>query len=401
MKYKKKLKEKLKIAEFLALFLLGDLDETLHKKIADWLSEDDTNYQLLGELCNPEYGEKREVFIENIDKEKNWKIFSKRLEKSPSIIPYFKYAAVLFPFFVLGYWLFFFSQSDSDQFFASNIEIHPGVKQAQLRLHSGELIALSEKDILMVNQDSTIQIENKDKTLNYKLADTQKIVKKKRKNIVSHELIVAKGQEYHLVLSDGTEVWLNSDSRLKFPITFPNGQRVVELIGEAYFDVTKNKSAPFIVKTAAMNIKVLGTAFNISAYPREEEQQTTLVTGKIAAMLNDSESTLLELLPNQQIIYNVESNKYAVKYVDAESYGDWRGGVFVFEEATLETITNKLARWYDIHFFFQNQKAKEQKFTGKLPRFENCEVLLKIIEKSTNVKFTIDGEKKSITVSTR
>lgn len=399
----KNIENKIRIAESLVRYLLGVANRKECEKVTHWLTKDPNNQKLLEDLRSLENREKRKDFIQSIDTEKNWKVFSKRIKPKNTLLPLsFKYVAIVIPFLIfLGYWLLT-DRGNSQRFFVEKVEIAPGIKEAQLQLESGELVELSGVDILMTNKDSTIQISNKNRTLNYKEINKDKNLRvdKNQNKVFYHELRVSKGQEYHLILSDGTEVWLNSDSHLKYPITFSTEKREVILSGEAYFSVKENKGAPFIVKTERMDIKVLGTEFNVSAYTIDQKQHATLVEGKIVATLNNTERTSFEILPNQQLTYDSESSKYSVKLVEAEDYGCWREGLFVFDEEDLEEITNKLSRWYNISFFFQNKSARKQKFTGKLPRFENCEVVLEMIEKTANVKFKANKQGTSVVVST-
>lgn len=393
----KDIEKKIEIAEILALHLLGKTNEAQQKRILEWLAEDKKNKALLEELEASGDLKIREEFIKSIDEGENWKGFVKKARKPFRINVFFRYAAILLPILLGGYW---FLQKETFplrlQIAKNYKEIAPGEKKAQLRLQSGEIIELSDADVLMVNQDSTLFVENKDRTLNYAFNNTLKETEERK--TVFHELFVARGQEYHMVLSDGTEVWLNSESYLKYPVAFKGERREVTLKGEGFFKVTKNQNCPFIVKTQVMDIKVLGTEFNVVAYSKESQWQTTLVSGKVAALLHNEENTLLELSPNQQLTYDEEQVKYVLRTVDASQLTAWRDGFFVFEDAKLESICTKLSRWYDVSFFFQNKEAQNYQFSGKLPRFEDCETVLSLIEKTTSIKFTVKNN--SITVST-
>lgn len=393
----KDIKKQLEIAEILALYLLGKANEAQQKEVARWLAESEEHSALLKELQSEDNEKLREDFIKAVDEGRNWNGFVKKVRKRLPIYSLLKYAALFIPFLFGTYWFVKNSSKQDLQIVENTSRIAPGEKKAQLRLQSGKLIELSKTAILMVSEDATLRVENKDETLNYTYENTNK--KKVAKTTVYHELFVAKGQEYHMILSDGTEVWMNSDSYLKYPVNFSGNTREVILSGEAFFHVTKNEKMPFVVKTEVMDIKVLGTEFNVTAYSREQQWQTTLVSGKVAALLHDDENTALELSPNQQLTYDEEQEKYSVQEVDAAQFGEWRNGFFVFEEETLENLTLKLSRWYNVNFFFQNEEAKEYQFSGKLPRFEDCQTALSLIEKTTDIEFVIHNN--SVTVSTR
>lgn len=392
----KDIKEQIQIAEVLALYLLGKASGEQQQQVADWLNGREERATLLRELQDEDNAKLREDFIKSVDEGQNWSEFVKKTQRRPKIYELFKYAAILLPVLLGGYWLVRNEDKQPLQVVENVQSIAPGEKKAQLKLQSGKLVELSDADILVFSEDSTLRVENKDQTLNYahdKVSET-----KVESKPVYHELFVAKGQEYHMILSDSTEVWMNSDSYLKYPVNFIGKNREVQLAGEAFFKVKKNEKKPFIVKTEAMDIKVLGTEFNVMAYAKEKQWQTTLVSGKVAALLHDDENTSLELSPNQQLIYDDEREEYSVTKVDALQFGDWRNGYFVFQNESLENITLKLSRWYNVSFFFQNKAAQNYQFTGKLPRFEDCRTVLSLIEKTSSVKFTIQNN--SITVST-
>jgi ferric-dicitrate binding protein FerR (iron transport regulator) len=252
-------------------------------------------------------------------------------------------------------------------------------------LSNGEKIALDEMDLSMKEANNQVIIENKNRSLNY----TSVNEKTDKSSTVFNELLIGKGEEYQLVLSDGTRVWLNSETRLKFPVQFSNNRREVFLEGEAYFEVTKNPDAPFIVKTGHMDVEVLGTSFNVSAYKGEASIQTTLVEGKVRVSSEFGQSFEQVLKPNEQAVFNKSNNEFKIIEVNAALYSSWREGIFVFDEENLDDILRKLSRWYDINVFFQSEEVRAYQFSGKLPRFKNCNELLDMIEKTTDVQFTM------------
>jgi len=194
-----------------------------------------------------------------------------------------------------------------------------------------------------------------------------------------------------ITLADGSNIWLNAESTLEYPIPFSSEQREVTLSGEAYLEVVYENDRPFIVKTQNMNISVLGTSFNICVYPDEIEIKTTLVEGKICVedIKGLSESFILE--PSQQLTFNKISHESHVKMVDTEIYTAWVHGYFIFEEESLENIFQRLGRWYDIQVFFLDDNLKRELLSGKLPRFEDFHVILNMLEKVSDAKFELNG----------
>lgn len=198
---------------------------------------------------------------------------------------------------------------------------------------------------------------------------------------------IPKGVTFDLILSDGTQVWLNADSKLKYPVTFGNDQREVELEGEGYFKVTRDEQRPFRVVMKKQTVEVLGTEFNVDAYPEEKNMYTTLVNGKVKV---DADGQTIVLDPGMQSVVNDE--KVYTRKVNVEEVISWRNGMFVLENHTLEEIMSKLARWYDFTVFYQNASLKEATFKGKIPRYASFESVLDILEKTGEVKFNVKNQ---------
>ena len=204
-------------------------------------------------------------------------------------------------------------------------------------------------------------------------------------------IVVPKGAEFDLVLADGTQVWLNADSKLKYPVAFGKDQREVELEGEGYFKVVRDEKRPFRVVAKGQTVEVLGTEFNVDAYPGEVNVYTTLVNGKVKV---DVEGKIVVLDPGMQSVVS-DKNVYTRK-VNVDEVVSWRNGMFVLEDHTLEEIMSKLARWYDFTVFYQNISLRGATFKGKIPRYASFESILNILEKTGDVKFNVKN--KTITV---
>lgn len=205
------------------------------------------------------------------------------------------------------------------------------------------------------------------------------------KEIKYHTVKVPQGGEYNLKLSDGTSIWLYSESELKYPAVFTGKKRKVYLSGEAYFEVSHDPSHPFVVKTKELNVNVLGTSFNVMAYDDRDVVETSLVEGKVSVKNN-------VLLPSNQLVFNKETGKTKVHKVDVNKYLERRNGYFVFENETLDCILRDLSRWYDFEFFYQNKEIGEKLFGFKLQKYDNIDSILKLLEETKEVKFRIKGK---------
>jgi hypothetical protein len=200
---------------------------------------------------------------------------------------------------------------------------------------------------------------------------------------------VSRGATHTVILDDGTKVILYPESELTFPEYFGNKERNVSLTGEGYFDVHKDAARPFTVKTADASVTVLGTSFNIRAYENEPTNETVLVTGKV--LLNNT-----ELYPDQIAVVDKSSKHINIQAIDANIYKERAEGLFVFENRSLYEIMREFSLWYGFEYNFDSEALKDKKFRLKLPRSEDLMMLLNLMEKTGELKFTINDNKLEI-----
>ena len=210
-------------------------------------------------------------------------------------------------------------------------------------------------------------------------------------------LTIPRGGHFFVKLSDGTQVWLNSETQLKYPVNFVKGEpRQVELVyGEAYFDVsssTSHEGSSFRVTSKGQNIEVLGTEFNVKAYQDEKLTYTTLVEGKVAITLEDNKSYILK--PGQQSVLNETANALSITSVNVYGETSWRKGVFSFKNLALKDIMTVLSRWYDVEVVFKNSATENIKFNGVLSKHQDLEKVLTTIQNTGFIKaFKIENKK--------
>ena len=263
--------------------------------------------------------------------------------------------------------------------------IKPGRLQAELRLGTGVRLALNEHQGVYSSENAGVEIVNDTVTgkVSYHVNETGM-----EDSLVFNTLIVPKGGEYSLELPDGTVVWVNSESALRFPEKFTSNRREVFLEGEAYFEVKKDANRPFYVHTEAGKVRVLGTAFNVCAYSNDRFWQTTLVEGSV--MINQEEKEVL-LKPNEQYQIDVRTGKAGLREVLPELYTSWRDGKFYFKAYTFEELVEKLERWYDFKMFYMNEEIKTRRFSGVVNKYQPLEEMFKFLQMTSDVQFNVKG----------
>lgn len=258
----------------------------------------------------------------------------------------------------------------------------PGI---QLELPGGERIALTGGTESVKVSESGMQALCDSSGLTY-FADTSLY---RNEPVVYNKLIVPAGAEYHLLLSDGTRVFMNAASELRYPAVFPSGKREVFLSGEAYFEVSPDTLRAFTVKTAAMDIRVLGTSFNVNAYEDMPVITTTLVSGKIRA---ECRNQTYDLQPGQQIRTHRTTGAVEIEQVNTALFTSWKNGYYYFEACRLKEIMQIFSRWYNFKVVFSHPRLEELEFSGRMQRYEKVEQLLQKFEQTGKVRFVYNGD---------
>ena len=264
-------------------------------------------------------------------------------------------------------------------------KIVPGQYNAVLEMADGSTYQLGEQQYSLQEKTGN-QIKVDSTLLSYLPVNKRSDV---LQDIVYNKLSVPKGGENRIELEDGTKVWINSASRLRYPVVFSSNSREVYLEGEAYFEVQRDVDRPFIVHSGEQKVTVLGTSFGISCYASEANDYTTLVSGKVKVDFERGKQSFM-LEPGMQVAYNKESGIAIEKKVDVAEFVAWKNGKYIFNQKRLEDILSTLSRWYDFEVFYRNEDVKEVLFSGELRRFDDFSYLLRLIERTSDVKFVID-----------
>lgn len=294
-----------------------------------------------------------------------------------------KYTAIV-SFCVLGISLFYFSRQHNESK-QVQLAVTPVVEQLTLKLANGQIIYLdSTKTDQTINDMGGVTIAHQEgDELVYQLNgeirgtdDTQ----------LYNELAIPKGKQFKLILPDGTKVWLNTASTLRYPVRFAKHERRVILTGEAYFDVTADKSKPFFVQCKESEISVTGTQFNVSAYADESEVKTTLVEGRVAVSYRDQR---IQLQPGDQVISNKSDTPMKKVRTDLDLATAWKDGFFVFDQP-LEEVTRMLARWYDLQIGMDGD-LPQKRVAGRFSRKRDFREILNYLSQLSGFAYSVNG----------
>lgn len=345
------------------------------------LLEDKALREVYDDVNDDTYLEEHFARYEKYSPEKAYELFREQQHKSKVRLIIRRVAvAACFIIPVLGLWMWKAMENTGEEI--TTVAFAPK-ENVQLRLSNGQVIDVTQKNIQKIEEQGGAIIHNEDGKLSYR-QDTAQVKGMEQEGY--NELIVPLGGECYVILDDGTRVWVNAGSRIKYPVRFPKDKRVVTVEGEVYFDVMKD-GRPFVVKTDLGNVSVLGTSFGVRAY-KEEEVLTTLVSGKVR--FTGKKGVSVELTPGEQAIASL-AGSVTRQRVNVEEYVGWKDGWYIFKEKRLEQVMKTLARWYDVTVFYQNPKLKDIKFTGNLKRYDSIQTFLDVLAGSEELKYKLEG----------
>lgn len=381
------------ISKLIAAYLSGTIDEEALKELNNWRKESNQNELLFQKIRNSKVLEDGSTPTPAFNKEEGIKkILSRTViqRKRYNFLHLMKYVSLgLIPLLIITCLIVLYNSTPTTPLISeteeTTKEIRPGESKAILTFENGEQIELvKDTEQTIENKDgTTIDINNAGLKYN---TDTKAVSNEKE---TYNKLDIPRGGEYLLVLSDQSKVHLNTMSSLRFPVQFKNDKRIVELEGEAYFEVTPD-SKPFIVRIKGMDIEVLGTSFNISAYTGEDAQ-TTLVNGSVRVIPEDK-SNSRTLRPAEQATYNYTSKEIEVNKVDPSLYTSWINGKIHFKDQRLEDIMQSLSRWYDMEVVYENPQSKNIRFGCNLNRYQDIAPFIDLLEKTGKVNIKTQGK---------
>lgn len=367
---------------------LGTISESEKSELIAWLQESHTHRTLYEKMMCKDFGGDLDNY-RRIDAFAGLQRYRKTYRTHRISMRWITVAAMLV--LLLGSSLFLYNRQNSSR--EAMTGILPGSSQAVLVMNDGSVHALNRQTENEVIRMNGVTAMNTGKQLSYSSSDLDSLSDAE----VYHELRIPRGGEYQVVLADGTRVWLNAKSTLKYPVQFRGKERVVFLEGEAYFEVTKDKEHPFRVMTdREVSVKVLGTSFNVRAYSEDKEVETVLEEGSVEMAAAGHN---MVLIPGQKGSYSFDDGRLEVKDVETGNFTAWRKGEFVFNDEPVVDIMEDLMRWYDIEVFYADEAVKQLLFNCKIKKYETIDVLLHSMELAGGIRFEVKGH--SVVVSSK
>jgi transmembrane sensor len=368
----------------------GSISESESAELEAWLNLSQENLDLFTKLNSADQKEKalsimNAYAVNNSFENLKTRIATedKRVEKKKHYSWIAAAAAILIVISIGGY---FYTSTNGKNLMVDGLaaakDVAPGRNKATLTLADGRTIELSsDKQSVIIKPDE----------LTYN--DGTKIISEGKIRNQYAVLTTPKGGQYQIILSDGTRVWLNAASTLRYPAKFEGSERVVQLSGEAYFEVAKvqasGKRMPFVVKTETQQIEVLGTHFNVNNYPDESFAKTTLIEGSVSVSATSAITKHQLLKPNQQSIIAKDSEFIKVIKVDPTAVIDWKNGDFIFD-TDIKTIMRQISRWYNVEIVYEGNISEEE-LVGTISRSKNLIEVLKVLQETNKAHFKLEG----------
>ena len=367
------------IAKLICKERIAGLDNSEKRQLDSWRSESKEKEHVFLNLqrISTEELEKR---YEGVDVDLKWKSFKKRQQqRKRNIRVGVAVVASICLLITSALWLWLGTLGEERVVLAEQGQQN----NVCLVLSTGEVVDISNvgQDEVKLDKGTKLYEGNR---LEYVQPDSLH-----KKELEFNQLIIPKGTFYHLVLSDGTKVWLNADSKIKYPVSFGQDKREVSLRGEGYFEVAKDSARPFIMSTDKMDVKVLGTTFDVNTYEDEGKSFVVLVEGLVEVSAGKGESRIITPGYMAEVDMHDVQAKIHVSKCDTEHYIAWKSGNFSFRNASLTEILKRVSRYYDVTVI-REQVFEEEYYTGDVSSDVSLESLLAVIESSTSVSFKVE-----------
>lgn len=373
------LERRFRISHLIAEQFAGVINEEDNAELEAWRNETTEHEKEYQELWD-DYLKGKTLKPYPRDKvEREWKRFQgNNLRKRRQFAYWYRYAAIII--LVVGVAAVLHWQTKRERLPVATESIQMAEGEVMLILSNGEKLVLNDS-IELLKEEERAEIRVINQSISYQGAGKDSV------KDAWNTLIIPRGGEYKIQLADGSRVWLNAETEFRYPVHFAGEKRQVYIKGEAYFEVAADVRRPFVVGTSGgVDVKVLGTKFNVSSYDDEMNVVTTLVQGSVEV---GNEVKKVKIVPDEQLIFHKGDGSFLTQKVDATVYSAWKDGKIIFEEQRLEDIMRQLGRWYEMTVFFVNEEVKNYRFSGDLKKYDDFDQIVRMLEEVSGLQISI------------
>lgn len=377
------MKEAFEIATLIRKEMLGTLNAEEKLTLSQWRSASSSNETAYSKMRDDGFYESVSRDRAAYDPSAAYELFNRRRQRPEKMKLLFRISRVAVAVIaVAAVSVFFFDRlsdmDDREAYDPAVFDIPAGNNKATLTLSDGSTVELSSNLAINATSLDGAKIIADGSGLDYSGAEV-------KSDVVYNEIRIPRGGESFVILSDGTKVWLNSETRLRFPVPFAGNERCVEIEGEVYLEVSHNPEKPFIIVSGEASVRVLGTSFNFRSYPENRQLVTTLTEGAVSVTCRGSNVTIT---PGQQVSVDLNNGAMTVSAVDTKLFTAWKDGRIAFSKQPLWQIVESLERWYDIDIEFVDENAKNITFSGNLRRYEHFSSVVRMLQITGQIEFT-------------
>ena len=379
-----------KISLLISKSLSGNITKEEQAELDSWREESEYNKKLFEQICSETVMREKLAQYKSANVQTAFDTFVKRREKLHSrqrwIGKLSRYAAIfIVPVLAV---VFYYSQRENVEI-TEEPQSKSGVVTVQrnlpvLTLSNGKEMVLYNQELLLEEENGVRISVNEEGRMQYDRADSVGT------EMVYNTLTTPSQCDFTFTLADGTKVWMNAKSSLRYPVAFQGKERVVYAEGEIYLEVARDEKHPFFVMLNGMKVEVLGTSFNVNSYADENYTEVTLVEGHVAAYVDDKS---YDLLPSRQLRWDKENESVDVRTVNVNDYIAWKKGQYVFKGRSLEEVAKVLERWYDVEIIFENEKSKETVYTGVINKEENFDAFVLRLRETSSLSCWMESNR--------
>lgn len=368
--------------------LSGDITKEEQVELDKWRNVSERNKKLYEQVCSDKVMRDKILLYRDCDVQSAFDSFVRRRERKDArrrlMVKISRYAAIIaLPLFIA---LFYLNRAEVNGELPKLVETTATIRKnvPVLTLSNGQQMVLYNQD-LTLNEENGVQITmNTEGGMQYNTSDSTKM------EMVYNTLTTPSQCDFTFTMADGTKVWLNAKSSLRYPVAFTGDERVVYAEGEIYLEVAKDREHPFFVVLNGMKVEVLGTSFNVNSYADEDFAEITLVEGHVATHVGDRSYSLL---PGRQLRWDKEDQTVDIKPVNVNDYIAWKNGKYVFKGRSLSEVAKVLQRWYEVEIVFEREESAKFVYTGVIYKEENFDVFVQRLEETSSLSCRKEGNK--------